>query len=152
MKIEIDKPIVPQFVADWIESFYNEGGSKYDAVGSIFVYSSKYDKNVHDWYVNNKDDFITAIMYGYDIQKEPRYYARIKGWELIVDERDITYWMIDKQKNGLFVGELPFFSIDLTGDYGYVTELTADQWNELGIYDDVNAVFISKEDMNDSNS
>lgn len=60
--------------------------------------------------------------------------------------------MIDKQKNGLFVGELPFFSIDLTGDYGYVTELTANQWNELGIYDDVNAVFISKEDMNDSNS
>lgn len=146
MKIEIEKPVVPQFVSDWIESFYDEGGSKYDAIGSIFVYSSKYDKTVHDWYVNNKDDFITAIMYGYDIQKEPRYYARIKGWELIVDERDITYWMIDKQKNGLFVGELPFFSIDLTGDYGYVTELTANQWNELGIYDDVNAVFISKEE------
>lgn len=152
MKIEVEKPVIPHFVADWIESFYDEGGSKYDAIGSIFVYSSKYDKTVHDWYVNNKDDFITAVMYGYDIQKEPKYYARIKGWELIVDERDITYWVIDKQKNGLFVGELPFFSIDLTGDYGYVTELTANQWNELGIYDDVNAVFIPKEDMNDSNS
>ena len=146
MKIEIDKPIIPKFVADWIESFYDEGGSKYDAIGSIFVYSSKYEKAVHDWYVNNKDDFITAVMYGYNIKQEPKYYARIKGWELIVDERDIVYWMIDKQKNGLFVGELPFFSIDSTGDYGYVTVLTAHEWNELGVYDDVNAVFIPKEE------
>ena len=146
MKIEIEKPMIPKFVSDWIESFYDEGGSKYDAIGSIFVYSSKYDKTVHDWYVNNKDDFITAIMYGYDIQKEPRYYARIKGWELIADERDIMYWMIDKQDNVLFVSELPEFSFDLTGDYGYTTELTSHEWNELGVYDDVNAVFIPKEE------
>ena len=92
MKIEINKPVIPQFVADWIESFYEEGGSKYDAMGSIFVYSSKYDKTVHDWYVNNKDDFITAVMYGYEIEQAPLYYAKIKGWELIKREVDEVYW------------------------------------------------------------
>lgn len=69
MKIEIDKPVIPQFVADWIESLYDEGGSKYDAIGIMFEYSSKHDKPIHDWYADNKDIFITAVMYGYDIHK-----------------------------------------------------------------------------------
>ena len=62
------------------------------------------------------------------------------------------YWMVDKQDNSLFVSELPQFSFDLTSEYGYRTGLTSHEWNELGVYDDVNAVFISEEDMNESNS
>lgn len=146
MKIEIEKPVIPQFVADWIESLYDEGGSEYTAIGIMLGFTSKHDKPVHDWFVYNKDTFINAVMYGYEIEQEPRYYAKIKGWELIVDERDIMYWMIDKQDNKLFVGDFPQFYIDVTGDYGYTTELTADRWNELGVYDDVNAVFIPKEE------
>ena len=148
MKVAIiEKPSIPQLVADWLESLHDEGEDWYTAIGIMFDYNgSHHDKPIYDWFKDNKDEFIIAAMYGYNIKQEPKYYARIKGWELIVDERDIAHWMIDKQKNGLFVGELPFSSIDLTGDYGYVTKLTADQWNELGIYDDVNAVFIPKEE------
>ena len=148
MKVAIiEKPSIPQLVADWLESLYNEGENGYTAIATMLDYNgSHYDKPIYDWFKDNKDKFIIAAMYGYNIKQEQKYYARIKGWELIVDERDIVYWMIDKQKNGLFVGELPFFSIDLTDDYGYVTVLTADQWNELGVYDDVNAVFIPKEE------
>ena len=113
----------------------------------MFDYSSSYhDKPIYDWFKDNKDEFIIAAMYGYNIKQEPKYYARIKGWELIDDEQDIMYWMIEKQEKCLLVGELPGFYIDVTGDYGYITGLTADQWNELGIYDDVNAVFIPKEE------
>lgn len=146
MKVEIEKPVIPQFVADWLESLYNEGGSKYEAILIMFEYSALHDKSVHDWFTDNKDAFITAVMYGYNIKQEPKYYARIKGWELIDDEQDIMYWMIDKQDNKLFVGDFPQFYIDVTGDYGYTTELTANQWNDLGVYDDVNAVFIPKEE------
>ena len=148
MKVAIiEKPSIPQFVADWLKSLYDEGGDWQVAIGIMLDYNgSHHDKPIYDWFKDNKDEFIIAAMYGCNIKQEPKYYARIKGWELIVDERDIAHWMIDKQKNGLFVGELPFSSIDLTGDYGYVTKLTADQWNELGIYDDVNAVFIPKEE------
>lgn len=155
MKVAIiEKPSIPQFVADWLENLYDEeGGSWQAAIGIMFDCSGLYsDKPVYDWFAKNQDKFIIAAMYGYNIQREPKYYARIKGWELIDDERDIMYWMIDKQDNVLFVSERPEFSFGLTGDYGYTTELTADQWNELGVYDDVNAVFIPKEDMNESNS
>lgn len=148
MKVAIiEKPSIPQIVADWLESLYDEGGGWQSAIGIMFDCSGSYnDKPVYDWFKNNKDEFIIAAMYGYNIKQEPQYYARIKGWELIADERDIMYWMIDNQDDSLFVSDLPEFWLDLTGDYGYVTELTAREWNEVGVYDDVNAVFIPKEE------
>ena len=81
MKIEIDKPVVPKFVADWIESLYDEGGSEYTAIGIMLGFTSKHDKPVHDWFVYNKDTFITAVVFGYEVEQEPLYYAKIKGWE-----------------------------------------------------------------------
>jgi len=94
MKIEIDKPVIPQFVADWIESLYDEGGSKYDAIGIMFVYSSKYDKTVNNWYVDNKDTFITAVMYGYEIE-QPLYQV------IFFKDEDRT-WSIFLSKEGNF--------------------------------------------------
>lgn len=104
MKIEIEKPVIPQFVVDWIESLYDEGGSKYDAIGIMFEYSSKHDKPVHDWYVNNKSDFITAVMYGYEIEQEPLYYAKSKLTGQYLGNKDIgigscvlqPFWFFDK--------------------------------------------------------
>lgn len=136
MKIEIEKPVIPQFVADWIDSFYDEGGSKYDVIGSIFVYSSKYDKIVHDWYVDNKDAFITAVMYGYDIQKEPLCYAKIKGWELTTNGN--VFW---NYRSTIFN---PLFSrvyVDDKEDEELVkTKMTKEEWKSLGI-NDTNADF-----------
>lgn len=148
----IEKPGIPQFVADWLENLHDEGGTWHAAIGIMFDGGgSHHDKPIYDWFANNQEEFIIAAMYGYNIKQEPKYYARIKGWELIADERDIMYWVIDKQDNGLFVSELPQFSFDLTSDYGYTTKLTAREWNELGVGDGMNAVFISEEDMNESN-
>ena len=142
MKIEIEKPFIPQFVADWIEQLYGQGFDSDDLLEILFSRDDDIaELRIFDWFTNDKERAIVAILYGYEVEQQPLYYAKIKGWELIVDERDIVYWMIDKQKNGLFVGELPFFSIDSTGDCGYVTVLTAREWNELGVYDDVNADF-----------
>ena len=148
MKVAIiEKPSIPQIVADWLESLYDEGENWYTAIGIMLDYNgSHHDKPIYDWFSDNKDEFIIAAMYGYNIKQEPKYYARIKGWELIYDEYDIVHWMIDKQKKCLFVGELPFFGIGLTGDCGYIAELTAHEWNKLGVYDDVNAVFIPEEE------
>lgn len=81
MKIEINKPVIPQFVADWLESLYDEGGNKYDAIVIMFEYSTVHDKAVHNWIVYNKDEFITAVMYGYEVEQETEYYDRIKGRE-----------------------------------------------------------------------
>ena len=78
MKIEIEKPVIPQFVADWIESLYDEGGSEYTAIGIMLGFTSKHDKPVHDWFVYNKDTFITAVMFGYEVEKEQKYNVKFK--------------------------------------------------------------------------
>ena len=130
MKIEIDKPVIPQFVAEWIESLYNEGGSKYDAIVIMFEYSIIHDKPVLDWFIDNKDTFINAVMHGYDIQKESLYYAKIKGWEILGGD---FKWVYLENSKELIIGDVTFPDDE--------TEvMTKEEWNELGI-NDTNADF-----------
>ena len=169
MKIEIEKPIVPKWFDDWYKDVPAEqdgyGATKEEHAIQLVsqvgwgngLYKSmsnlkREDEERVSYVLDNKTKLFHAILFGYEIKQEPKYYARIKGYELINDEYDIVYWMVDKQDNSLFVSELPQFSFDPTSEYGYITELTSHEWNELGVYDDANAVFILKEDMSDSNS
>ena len=131
MKIEIEKPVIPQFVADWIESLYDEGGSEYTAIGIMLGFTSKHDKPVHDWFVYNKDTFITAVMFGYEIELEPLYYAKIKGWEHIGTS---SYYLgYDEDNDSLEVTYLE-------SNYRFAFSLTKEHWNKLGI-NDTNADF-----------
>ena len=130
MKIEIEKPVIPQFVADWIESLYDEGGSEYTAIGIMLGFTSKHDKPVHDWFVYNKDTFITAVIFGYEIEKEPRYYAKIKGWE--ISGGDFKWVYLENSKE-LIIGDV-IFPDDET------EAMTIEHWNKIGI-NDTNADF-----------
>ena len=136
MKIEIEKPVIPQFVADWIESLYDEGGSEYTAIGIMLGFTSKHDKPVHDWFVYNKDTFITAVMFGYEVEQEPFYYAKIKGWELT--EGESIFW------KSCIITENPTLPRLYTGskeEDGFVrTKMTIQYWNKVGI-NDTNADF-----------
>ena len=131
MKIEIEKPVIPQFVADWIESLHDEGGSEYTVIGIMLGFNSKHDKPVHDWFVYNKDAFITAVMYGYEIEQEPLYYAKIKGWERIGTSS--YYFGYDEDNDSLEVTYLE-------SNYRFAFSLTKEHWNKLGI-NDTNADF-----------
>ena len=131
MKIEIDKPVIPQFVADWIESLYDEGGSEYTAIGIMLGFTSKHDKPVHDWFVYNKDTFITAVIFGYEVEKEPLYYAKIKGWEHVGTSS--YYFGYDEDNDSLEVTYLE-------SNYRFAFSLTKKHWNKLGI-NDTNADF-----------
>ena len=124
MKIEIEKPVIPQFVADWIESLYDEGGSEYTAIGIMLGFTSKHDKPVHDWFVYNKDTFINAVMFGYEIEKEPLYYAKIKGWERIGTSS--YYFGYDEDNDSLEVTYLE-------SNYRFAFSLTKKHWDKLGI-------------------
>ena len=124
MKIEIEKPVIPQFVADWIESLYDEGGSEYTAIGIMLGFTSKHDKPVHDWFVYNKDTFITAVMFGYEVEKEPRYYAKIKGWEHVGTSS--YYFGYDEDNDSLEVTYLE-------SNYRFAFSLTKEHWDKIGI-------------------
>ncbi|RHK67901.1 DUF1642 domain-containing protein [Streptococcus parasanguinis] len=84
---EPQKPVVPQFVADWYEE------NKDDFEGNLFrcinTISSMYeDEELNDfenWVIEaHTEPFQTLVnmhQFGYEVEKEKRYYVRFKGME-----------------------------------------------------------------------
>lgn len=81
-----EKPVVPQCVADWYE------GHKNDLNEGIWAYltswaDTKWDKFKYWMYHAGKNEAITTLanmhQFGYEVEKEPRYTVRIKGFSEI---------------------------------------------------------------------
>lgn len=70
---EPQKPVVPQYVADWIEYCKTNG----IALGyALYCSGQASDKKVYDWIVEsleNQETFARAWIDGYEIEKEKRY-------------------------------------------------------------------------------
>ena len=129
MKIEIEKPFVPQFVADWIEQLYGQGFNSDDLLEALF--SRNYEVaelKIFEWFTDDKERAIIAVLYGYGVDREPRYYAKIKGWELIHIEAVKAYWCLDI--DDLFISTNG--DLDIGEDH---TKMTKTEWNEIGIND-----------------
>ena len=132
MKIEIDKPVIPQFVADWIEQLYGQWFNSDDLLEVLF--SRNYEVaelRIFDWFTDDKGRAVTAILYGYDIEPEPLYYAKIKGWEHIWTSS--YYFGYDEDDDSL---EVTYSE----SNYRFAFSLTKEHWNKLGI-SDTNADF-----------
>lgn len=68
MKIEIDQPVVPNFVADWIEQLRGQGFKSDDLLEALFARNYDIaDLKIFRWFTNDKERAIIAILYGYDI-------------------------------------------------------------------------------------
>ena len=125
MKIEIDKPVIPQFVADWIEQLYGQGFKSDDLLEALF--SRNYEVaelKIFEWFTDDKERAVTAVLYGYEVEPEPLYYARIKGWELI---GTLYYYFGYDEDNDIL--EITY----LDNNYRYAFLLTKKHWNKLGI-------------------
>ena len=62
MKIEIDKPVVPSFVSDWIEQLYGQGFTSDDLLESLFARNYHIaNLKIFKWFAENKYDFIIAL-------------------------------------------------------------------------------------------
>lgn len=139
MKIEIDTPIVPKFVADWIEQLYGQGFNSEGLLEAVIL--RNYDiaeLKILKWFDNNKEKVVVAILYGYEVEQEPLYYARMKGSNLVMDDI-YTYW-----RKALGVSKLGL-GCKQHGDVLVKTKMTKEEWNELGI-NDTNADFEEVED------
>ena len=96
MKIEIEKPVVPRFVADWIEQLYGQGFNSDDLLEALF--SRNYEVaelKIFKWFTDDKERAVTAILYGYEIE-QPLYQV------IFFKEEDRT-WTIFLSKEGKFV-------------------------------------------------
>ena len=111
---EPQKPVVPQFVADWIEK--NKGslfGLNYDSVSS----------EIYDWVYEEEGNlkklhFACAI--GYTVEKEKRYYVRFK-----FIEDSYSYLTLIKHLNAWTLTEIK-------KDKKFRTEHTKKQLQEAG--------------------
>ena len=132
MKIEIEKPVIPQFVADWIEQLYGQWFNSDDLLEVLF--SRNYEVaelKIFDWFTDDKERAVTAILYGYEVEKEPLYYAKIKGWEHVGTSS--YYFGYDEDNDSLEVTYL-------NCNYRFAFSLTKKRWNKVGI-NDTNADF-----------
>ena len=95
MKIEIEKPVVPRFVADWIEQLYGQGFNSDDLLEVLF--SRNYnvaELRIFDWFVNDKERAVAAILYGYEIE-QPLY-------QVIFFKDEDRNWLTFLSKEGNF--------------------------------------------------
>lgn len=71
---ESEKPVVPQFVADWLEVCKdNLALSLASSMNNIVMRTNNQpDKTIH-WVAKNSETFAKAWIYGYEVEKEKRY-------------------------------------------------------------------------------
>ena len=132
----ISQPVLPEFVADYLESMKNKG--------SDLALSMQGSYNlVREWLFEEEDGIDNQIQYAlsyfndydYDLDSIPRYYALIKGHDKI--DHDDKYWNYDTVDKTLEVGDNKVHK-DVERDY--ILMATIEEWNELGINKD-NAEF-----------
>lgn len=141
MKIEIDKPVIPQFIADWIEKERTSS-----PIHKSFPRAVDLVNHDNDWrnWANEVGGswsriLATAWVKGYGIEQgSSLYYAKIKGWEYIGYAHETMYWMFDKTNNSLYVSGTYNFKFHAYGEHNI--KFTIDEWNKLGI-NDTNADF-----------
>ena len=72
---ELNKPVIPQEVADYIE-FKKE--NNFHVYGAMRVIEDHHDKRVPEWfYENNIETFARAWLDGYELEEEKRYVVKI---------------------------------------------------------------------------
>ena len=70
-----EKVVVPKFVAEWIQSYLNEGGTPIDVLGSLMSFHASFvDESVIQWFKKNSETMLKALTNGYTIEPEQLYY------------------------------------------------------------------------------
>ena len=125
-------PVVPKYVDEWIRK-HRDAYNLYQALRKL-ENNTLFWGPIYEWYRMNTQKFVNAYLTGeYEVGEEPLYHALIKGHDLVHDY-DI-YWNCDKYNRDVFVSRL-HPPLD-----NFTTELSKEEWNELGI-NDSNADFV----------
>ncbi|EOW1981594.1 DUF1642 domain-containing protein [Enterococcus faecium] len=73
---ESQKPVVPKFVAEWIEYAKKKGDSLAISFKPWNLYGVEYSK-VDRWIEDNQETFARAWLDGYEVEKEPLYHVKL---------------------------------------------------------------------------
>ena len=77
IRLELNKPVVPQFVADWIEECKDDDFHLFGAMEEMSLHQKKLDY----WFRedDNMELFARAWLDGYTVEKEKRYRVKMKN-------------------------------------------------------------------------
>lgn len=132
MKIEIDKPVVPQFVADWVEQ--EKKCTTFHKSFSRAINLVKHDEDWREWEyeVGNRWSKIvaTAWIHDYDVEQPPLYYAKNKLTGQYLGNKDIGIGSCVLKPFWLFGTE-----------HMQVEKLTKEKYKVLYGLDDTNTIF-----------
>ena len=117
---EPQKPVVPQFVANWIERERKSGGDLEDLFCDIV-----YEQDHIEWFREEENMNLVARAWldGYEVEKEKRYLVKMKG---ISDRND--YLKYNKNMKHWYFGGLFIYA----NDVGTRTYHTRQELEEAG--------------------
>lgn len=106
MKIEIEKPTIPQFVAEWLEECkgWNDYEQEYDGDNAIDLFSAMdldnagMQDNVQNYLVDNTETFARAWLDDYEVEEKQKYVLLIN----ITDKASKTNYETYLNKRGIF--------------------------------------------------
>ena len=88
---ESQKVKVPQFVAEWIEYFKKCSGTLYGSTAPYSYYgraiTDDFDGDVIEvlgWIRDNSEVYARAWIFGYEVEKEPKYIVKLKNGQPLV--------------------------------------------------------------------
>lgn len=126
---ELDEPqevIVPQFVADYIRYAIENDWDFQDLFKHI---EDEEDEELRRWvyHERNQETFATAWINGYDIEKEKRYWVKMKG----IEEHN-SYLKYNKNLKHWYFGSLFIYNNDVdTSTYHTRKELEKAEFGEV---------------------
>ena len=91
-----EKVVVPKYIAEWIQSYLNEGGTPIDVLGSLMSFHASFvDESVIQWFKKNSETMLKALTNGYTIEPEQLYYIPLPDLET----SDGIQQVLSKRKN-----------------------------------------------------
>lgn len=104
---ELNKPVIPHFVADWIEYCKVR---KITLAHALYRSEEAKNKSVFRWLFEdseNQETFALAWIFGYEVEEEKRYRVKVKGicgnHETLNREKHSNKWFFsDREENSLY--------------------------------------------------
>ena len=110
---EMEKPLVPQFVADWIEWCKKNKITLFGADTAICNNKNISSLDASGWAMKNQETFAKAWLYGYEIKKEKLYTVEIP---IANSPLGYHYALRKTISEGIIIDS---FFTNNWGDYGY---------------------------------
>ena len=128
---EPELPVIPKFVAEWIEKYIKYGYDLYSALKKMENHARVWMKT-YKWYEKNTLKFVNAYLTReYKLEKEPLYRARLK---IITNEFTDSYLNTESSDSGERLKAFEIGSKYIHEDFRHLSEFTEDELRVIGIW------------------